>query len=183
MKWTVPGTVIQIEMQETELFPQQLASMFLAGGIQLNQVCSITALEPHAVQNWVKRGFLSPPKNKHYDLEQLCRIITINMLRPALSLEQICGLLQHINGDLKREDDDLIDDSTLYFLFLRLAAHHRQMHTSPDTELWIEEILDSYAEPIPGAKDRVKEVLRIMLTAWAASQLRLAAEQMVSQLF
>lgn len=182
MKWTIPGTTVQIDTQDADKIPQQLSSMFLAGDIQLSQVCSITGLEPYAVQNWVKRGFLSPPVKKRYDLEQLCRIITINMLKPALALEQICGLLQYINGDLEDESDDLIDDSQLYFLFLRLAAYHRQMHNSQGREEYLEAVLADYAEPIPGARDRVEKVLRIMLTAWAASQLRLAAERMTNEL-
>ena len=42
--------------------------------------------------------------------------------------------------------------------------------------------LRDYQEPVPGAKERVEMVLRIMLTAWAASQLRQAAEKMVKEL-
>ena len=183
MKWTIPGTVLQIDPQEADRIPTLLSSMFLAGDIQLSQVCSITGLEPYAVQNWVKRGFLSPPVRKRYNQEQLCRIVTINMLKPALALEQICSLLQYINGDLDDESDDLIDDSQLYILFLRLAAYHRQMHNNQGREEYLTQVLADYAEPIPGARDRVKKVLRIMLTAWAASQLRQTAERMVTQLY
>ncbi len=182
MMWTIPGTTLTVPTTEAAKFPEQLGGMFIAGGIHLGQVCAITGLEPHTVQNWVKRGFLSPPVKKRYDQEQLCRIITINMLRPALSLEQICGLLQYINGSLTDESDDLIDDTVLYFLFLRLAAYHRQMNNSQGREEYLARILDGYAEPIPGARDRVEKVLRVMLTAWAASQLRLAAEKMANEL-
>lgn len=183
MKWNIPGTALQIEEQEIARIPELLRSMFLAGGIQLGQVCSVTGLESHTVQNWVKRGYLSAPVKKRYDLEQLCRIITVNMLRPALPLEQICGLLQYINGDLTREDDDLIDDSTLYFLFLRLADHHRKQQAGQDREDYMAQLLEDYREPVPGARERVEKVLRIMLTAWAASQLRLKAQSMTAQLF
>ena len=180
MKWTIPGTTVQIDTQEAARIPDVFSSMFLAGDIQLSQVCSVTGLEPYAVQNWVKRGYLSPPVKKRYDLEQLCRIITINMLKPALALEQICGLLRYINGDLDDERDDLIDDSRLYFLFLRLAAYHRQNQNSQED--YLSQILTDYHEPIPGARERVEKVLRIMLTAWSASQLRLAAERMTNEL-
>lgn len=182
MKWTIPGTTVQLDAQDAACFPDLLSSMFLAGDIQLSQVCSITGLEPYAVQNWVKRGYLSPPVKKRYALNQLCRIITINMLKPALTLEQICGLLQYVNGNLEDESDDLIDDSQLYFLFLRLAAYHRQMHNTQGREEYLTTILADYAEPIPGARERVEKVLRIMLTAWAASQLRLTAEKMTNEL-
>ena len=182
MKWTIPGTTLQTPTEEAEHIPEQLSAMFLAGGIQLSQVCAVTGLESHTVQNWVKRGFLSPPVKKRYDLEQLCRIVIINMLKGALSLEQICGLLQYINGDLKNEEDDLIDDSTLYFLFVRLAVYHRQMNDSRGREEYLSKVLDAYSEPVPGARARVEKVLRVMLTAWAAFQLRLAAEKMTMEL-
>ena len=182
MKWNIPGTTLQLDPQEVSHLPEQLNAMFLAGGLQLSQVCAITGLESHTVQNWVKRGFLSAPVRKHYDLEQLCRIITINTLKPALPLEQICGLLQYVNGDLQNNADDLIRDSSLYFLFLQLAAYHRQMSGNPHDQSQLDKLLENYHEPVPGAKDRVKKVLRIMLTAWAASQLRLAAEKMVDEL-
>ena len=78
--------------------------------------------------------------------------------------------------------DDLIDDSALYFLFVRLAAYHRQMNNTVGREEYLQKVLADYREPVPGAKARVEKVLRIMLTAWAASQLRQAAEKMVLEL-
>lgn len=182
MKWTIPGTVLQIPRQETDHVEDILSSMFLGGGIVLSQVSAITGLEPYTVQNWVKRGFLVPPVNKRYTLRQLCRIININMLKAALPMEEICGLLQYINGHLNDESDDLIDDSQLYFLFVKLAASHRQMHDEQGRDAYLEKLLADYQEPVPGAKARVDKVLRVMLTAWAAAQLRLTAQQMVQQL-
>lgn len=182
MKWTLPGTVLEVGPTETEHLESVFSSMFLAGGMVLSQVASITGLEPYTIQNWVKRGYLSSPQKKRYTLRQLSRIMIINMLRAALPLEQICGLLQYINGHLDDEGDDLIDDTELYFLFVRLAAHHRQIHNGQERDDYLDKILADYKEPVPGAKERVKKVLRIMLTAWAASQLRQAAEGMVAQL-
>ena len=182
MKWMIPGTVLPIEQTEAEQIEQRIRGMFLAGVIVLSQVANVTGLEPYAIQNWVKRGFLTPPQKKKYSLEQLCRIITINMLRAALSMEDICSLLAYVNGDLDDESDDLIDDATLYFLFIKLAVNHRQMNTAQGREEYLAAVLADYTEPVPGAKERVAKVLRIMLTAWAASQLRQAADAMVKQL-
>ena len=182
MDWIIPGTVLAIRQEETDHVQEMFSSMFLAGGMALGQISHITGLEPYTVQNWVKRGFLAPPINKRYTLRQLCRILNINMLKAALSLEQICGLLQYVNGDLNDESDDLIDDSQLYFLFLRLVANHRQMNTAEGREEYLQKVLSDYAEPIPGARERVEKVLRIMLTAWAAAQLRQRAEKLVNEL-
>lgn len=182
MQWSVPGTVLKCEREETAAVEPQLKSMFLAGGIVLSQVTSITGLENFMVQNWVKRGFLPPPQNKRYNLNQLCRIININMLKNALPLEKICGLLTYINGSLSDESDDIIDDSTLYFMFLKLASKAKNLD---DEKKWQEALYDSmkdYEEPFEGAKERVEKVLKVMVTAYIASRFKTAAENMLENL-
>lgn len=182
MKWTVPGTVLQIRREDADNIEEIFSSMFLAGGMVLGQVASVTGLEPYTVQNWVKRGFLPPPQNRRYSVTQLCRIIHINMLKSVLSLETICGLLEYINGKLDEEADDIIDDAALYFLFVKLAARAKQLD---DPQLWedaLEAALSGYREPVPGAKARIEKALRVMLTAWIASRMRQAAERLVQQL-
>ena len=182
MDWIIPGTTLTATREDAVHIEAQFKSMFLAGGMVLSQVSSVTGLESHTVQNWVKRGFLANPKQKRYTLRQLCRIININMLKSVLPLEQICGLLTYINGNLDDESDDLIDDSTLYFLFVRLAANYSVMHNPQGRDAYLDQLLRDYQEPVPGAKERVRKVLCIMLTAWAAAQLRQAAETMVATL-
>ena len=182
MEWTIPGTILTARAEETPYLEEKFKSMFLGGGMMLSQVAAVTGLESYTIQNWVKRGFLTNPVQKRYTLRQLCRILNINMLKSALPMEEICGLLQYINGNLSDESDDLIDDSSLYFLFVRLASYHRQMKDPAGRDAYLQELLESYPEPVPGARARVEQVLRIMLTAWAASQLRQQAETMVNEL-
>ena len=182
MDWILPGTVLRINQEDAAYIEPQFRSMFLGGGVVLSQVSGITGLEPYTVQNWVKRGFLSPPQQKKYSMNQLCRIININMLKTVLPMERICGMLSYINGELDDDSDDIIDDSKLYFMFIRLAAHYRVMHNQEGRDSLISRELTNYIEPVPGAKDRVEKVLRIMLTAWAAAQLRTVAEQMLSEI-
>ena len=182
MKWTLPGTILTAEREDAHLVEHQFTSMFLMGGIVLSQVAAVTGLEPYTVQNWVKRGFLPPPDHKRYNMNQLCRILTINMLKKVLPMEQICGLLTYINGDLDDAGDDLIDDSKLYFLFVHLAGNYATMHNPVGRDAAIEFALKDYREPVAGAKERVEKVLRVMLTAWAAAQLHDAAEKMVAEL-
>ena len=182
MDWIIPGTVLTIKKEDVSHVEQQFNSMFLGGGMVLSQVTGVTGLESYTVQNWVKRGFLSPPERKKYSLRQLCRIININMMKNVLPMERICGMLSYINGNLDDESDDIIDDSKLYFMFLRLAAHYRVMHNESGRETLIAQELKNYVEPVPGAKERVAKVLRIMLTAWASAQLRLATEQLLKEI-
>jgi len=181
MNWKLPGTELTIQRSEAENVEDMFHSMFLPGGMVLSQVASITGLEPYIIQNWVKRGYLSPPQRKRYTLNQLCRIIHINMLKNALPIESVRELLEYVNGALDREDDDIIDDARLYFLFVRLAARARELD---DAALWQEALasaLEDYQEPVPGAGKRIEKALSIMLTAWLAAKMRQQAESMLEE--
>ena len=180
--WTIPGTTLRGQRSNADRTEDLFQSMFLAGGLTLSQVSTVSGLEPYTIQNWVKRGFLAGPKAKRYDMEQVCRIININLLKGVLPLEQICSLLSFINGDLADESDDIIDDTLLYFMFVKLAARARHIGGDLAWEQALKEATDQYKEPYPGARDRVIRVLRIMLTAWIASSLKLQAEDMIAAL-
>lgn len=182
MNWDIPGTVLQVPRQEAAHIEEQFRAMFLPGGMVLSQVSAITGLESYTVQNWVKRGFLTAPQNKRYTLRQLCRIININMLKSVLPLERICSLLGYVNGQLDDESDDMIDDADLYFIFVRLAVRFKELYREENREAVLDEVLSDYAEPVPGAKKRVKETLRIMLTAWLAARMTREAENMLNNL-
>lgn len=182
MNWTIPGTVLTVPQEEIAHIPEQFKAMFLPGGMVLSQISAITGLESYTIQNWVKRGFLTPPENKRYTLRQLCRIIHINMLKSVMPLERICSLLSFVNGQLDSEADDMIDDSDLYFIFVGLAAKAQALYRTADREAVLDSALADYQEPVPGAKLRVKETLRIMLTAWLAARMTQEAERMLQQL-
>ncbi len=182
MNWIIPGTTLEGRRQEADHIEHLFTSMFLAGGLTLSQVASVTGLEPYTIQNWVKRGFLSPPRGKRYDMEQTCRIINMNLLKGALSLEQVCSLMTYLNGCLTDESDDLVDDTWLYFIFVRLASRVRDIGSNDQWDAALAEITAGYSEPVPGAREKLIKVLRIMLTVWVANQLRLAAETMMTEL-
>ena len=182
MDWQVPGAVLTIPREDGVHIKERFQAMFLAGGMVLSQVSAITGLEGYVIQNWVKRGFLTKPQNKHYTLRQLCRILNINMLKSVLSLPEICRLLGYVNGQLDDESDDTVDDAQLYFMFVELASRSKELYREETREAVLEEVLADYAEPVPGAKERVKEVLRIMLTAYLAARMTQAAEKMLSEL-
>ena len=182
MQWTIPGTTLTGQRENADRVDGLFQSMFLAGGLTLSQVSSVTGLETHTIQNWVKRKFLAPPVNKRYDMEQVCRILNIHLLKGALPLEQVAQLMAYINGDLTDESDDTIDDTVLFFMFVRLAARARHIGGTQEWNAAIGEVMASYREPIPGAAERIARVLRIMLTAWIAGRLRQEAETMIANL-
>ena len=189
MQWIIPGTTLEGLRSNADRTDGLFQSMFLAGGLTLSQVSSITGLEPYTVQNWVKRKFLAPPVNKRYDMEQVCRILNINLLKGVLPLEQIIQLMAYINGDLTDESDDIIDesddiidDTVLYFTFVKLAARARHIGGTKEWGEAIREVLSDYQEPFPGAADRIARVLKIMLTAWIAGRLKQETEDMIKNL-
>lgn len=183
MEWTIPGTVLTGQRDQARWVREQFQSLFLAGGVVRSQVANLTGLESHAVQNWVKRGFVSPPRGKRYSQSQLCRILIINTLKSALPMEKICGLLSYINGQLDDESDDCIDDAELYFAFVRVAARYQGLMEDKEAlGKCIRESLADYEEPVPGARERVEQVLAVMLPAWASAQLQKQAENQLSAL-
>ena len=112
-------------------------------------------------------------------LRQLCRILNINMLRGAMPIERICRLLSHVNGQLNDESDDMIDDSQLYFLFVKLAARIKELDNEKSREQILEQAMAQYREPVPGAGERVRQVLKIMLTGYLAARMQQEAGKML----
>ena len=182
MTWTIPGTTLTAPRSEADRTEQLFQSMFLAGGLTLSQVSSITGLEPYTIQNWVKRGFLPSPVNKRYNMEQLCRILNMNLLKATLPLEEITKLTAYLNGDLADESGDLIDDTRLYFMFVTLAARSRHIGGTETWEDALDQAVAQYREPVPGARKKLRKVLRVMLTVWVSNRLRQEAEQMLTEL-
>lgn len=182
MQWNIPGTTLTGERENADRTDGLFQSMFLAGGLTLSQVASITGLEPYTIQNWVKRGFLPPPQNKRYDMEQVCRLININILKGNMPLEQIVHLMSYLNGSLVDESDDLVDDTMLFFFFVKLASRARYIGGSKAWDDALIEITENYREPVPGAREKLIRVLKIMLTVWCANMLKQQAEEMIAQL-
>lgn len=182
MQWILPGTILEGQRENADRTDGLFQSMFLAGGLTLSQVSSITGLEPYTIQNWVKRGFLPSPKNKRYDMEQLCRLLNMNILKGAMPLEQIVTLMAYLNGDLADESDDLVDDTMLYFFFVKLAARARHIGGTKTWDDALVEVTEDYREPLPGAREKLIKVLKIMLTIWCANKLKEEADHMIAEL-
>ena len=183
MQWTIPGTTLTGQRENADRVDGLFQSLFLAGGLSLSQVSKITGLEPYTIQNWVKRGFLPSPQNKRYDMEQVCRLINLNILKGNLTLDQTVQLMGYLNGNLADESDDLVDDTMLFFLFVRLAARVRYIGGTKAWDDALVEITEDYVEPVPGARDKLIKVLKIMLTIWCANALKAHAKAMMAQLY
>ena len=103
-------------------------------------------------------------------------------LQPGTLTKIVASIVAIENGNLDDESDDMIDDAQLYFLFVKLAARMKEMYEPAVAEQMLEDYLADYCEPVPGAKERVRKVLRIMLTAWLAARMMQETEAMLSAL-
>ncbi len=183
MATTLPGTTIEVSGIEAGVSRRMFDGIFATGGITLSQVSIMTGLEPHVIQNWVKRGFVSSPIKRLYSKNQFARIVIINMLRESLHLDRICDLLGYLNGCLHDESDDLIGDSELYHTYTDMIADSGGVVT--DTAVIrsaAEAAAVGYAEPKPGARRRLVKILQVMAHAHYASLSRNAAEKLLSQM-
>lgn len=184
MRQTLPGTTIEADLSCSGTVAALLDPLFLTGGLMLSQVARLTGLETYVIQNWVRRGFVSPPQHKRYSCRQFCRIATINMLKDALQLDRICTLLSYVNGQLDDESDDLIDDVQLYRYLVDLVALAQSRPAQVENHLgeWCVQVLEDYVEPVPGARQRVEQVLAAALMAYLSGVLRRRAEELTAVL-
>ena len=184
MKSRLPGTTIEMETSHAGGAEALLSPLVLAGGLTLSQVAQLTGLEPHMIQNWVRRGFVSPPRQKRYTRRQFSRILMIGMLRGCMQLDKICSLLSYVNGELNDESDDIIDDWQLYCYACRLIqrAQGQTLAGQEQRRRWCREILADYQEPSPGARERVERCLHIVLTAYLAGQLKQETDELLCRL-
>ncbi|MBQ8533779.1 MAG: DUF1836 domain-containing protein [Clostridia bacterium] len=182
MATILPGTTIEVAQLKNGSSRQMFDGIFAAGGITLSQVSVMTGLEPYHIQNWVKRGYVSPPQKRQYSKNQFARIVIINMLRETLQIDRICGLLGYINGKLYDESDDLIDDSELYHMYTDMIASKGVSGNEQTVIAAAEDAVSGYNEPIPGAKSRLIKILQVMTYAHYASLYRKQAEELLSTL-
>lgn len=178
----LPGTQIDVGIKnygKIDIASEVLDNIFQTGGLMMSQVVAMTGLECYMVQNWVKRGFVSPPIRKLYSKRQFCRIVIINMLKESMPIDMIVKLLSYINGVLDDESDDLIDDAQLYNYFVNMVFLCEQNKTADEA---IDIITQSYVEPVPGARKRLSKVMLIMYNAGLATTYRRKCEQLLSEL-
>ena len=91
-------------------------------------------------------------------------------------------MLSYVNGDLSDETDDMIDDSKLYFMFVALAARMKELRDYEEGAKLLDAYLADYEEPMRGARERVRQVLKIMLTAYLAARMMQETEKMLNAL-
>ncbi|MCH5188563.1 MAG: DUF1836 domain-containing protein [Oscillospiraceae bacterium] len=179
MMYVLPGTNIEVREMSYKSCEELLNSIFLTGGLVLSQVSGMTDCEPHVVQNWVKRGFLTPPKNKKYSKRQFCRIAFINFLKDVMRIDRVTALMEYINGALDDESDDLVDDFTLYCCFASVAGRLEDFRPE-SVRRAVDEVCSQWPDEF--VRGRLSDTLSIMATAYGAARLKSRCDIMIGQL-
>ncbi|MBQ8332014.1 MAG: DUF1836 domain-containing protein [Clostridia bacterium] len=182
MSSTFPGTTIETTSLDRGSSKLLFDGIFATGGITLSQVSVMTGLEPYLIQNWVKRGFVSPPVKRMYSKNQFARIVIINMLREVLQIDRICGLI-HIIGGSPDNPDDLIGDDELYHRYVDMLADTSINITDKRSVLEAAQAACANCnDSLPTARKQLVRILQVMLYAHTASKLRQSAEELFADL-
>ncbi|MDD3693592.1 MAG: DUF1836 domain-containing protein [Oscillospiraceae bacterium] len=171
----LPGTTLPV-------LPQFKADAFEAirpifaispGGLLLSQIAEMTGLGASTIQNWVKRGWVPRPDGKKYGESQVARILLINLLRPAMHLDQIVALLSYVNGSVDDRSDDIIPETRLYGMLCQAIFDMEKSDNLSYSYIrtLTDKLLRDYEGPVPDAPKRLGDALCIMLLNVAASGL------------
>ncbi len=183
MATTFPGTTVEITKFKKGASKALFDGVFAAGGITLSQLCIMTGLEPYLVQNWVKRGFVSSPKNRVYSRQQFARVVIINMLRESLQIEKICNLIKVIGGELEDTADDLICDEELYHRYVDMISECEINFSDREAVLAAaERASENFNGNGIDAKKKLVSILGVMLFAHEAARLREEAEEIIAMM-
>lgn len=118
---------------DTKSFEKYKQMIEIEKGVTLSQICNMTKLEPHIIQNWVKRGYMPHPINKKYFTKHIARILLINALRECMYIDDIGFLMVYINGDVDDESDDIISEEDLFKLFSNLVYEIKDLNKIDET--------------------------------------------------
>jgi len=168
----IPGTIMLREKMGNAIGIEFLKKIyFISDGIKLSQVREITGVDGTTLQNWVKRGWLLNPVNKSYSIDQLARILIINMMRDTVQLSRISFLLKYINGSVESRDDDIIQESVLYDYICKVLDIWSTADGT-DLRVIISDVTRDYDERFGGARRRLERALEIIVRSYQATLIK-----------
>ncbi len=183
MQKTFPGTTIEVLHLQKGASRILFDGIFATGGITLSQVSVMTGLEPYMIQNWVKRGFVSSPKKRVYSKEQFARIVIINMLREAIQIDRICSLIGTIGDVIDDTSDHLKGDDDLYHFYVDMISDSNiNINDEESITEAAKRATAEVTEREANAKRELFKILKIMLYAHTASQLKTSANEILFSL-
>ena len=180
----IPGTVLDRDQADGASglsFLQKI--FFVSDGIMLSGVREITGIDGTTLQNWTKRGWVDNPRGRKYGIDQLARILLINMLRDSMRMDRIASLFAYLNGRVRDSGERVISDSELYDLVCRAAGRlSTAEQEGPDTLRRVcADVAAGFEERSAGSTRRLRKVLEIVLTAYAAGTLKRRADKLAEE--
>lgn len=174
----LPGTEMDFDLKaEENAFSLIEPILSATGGLTLSQLSTLTGLEGSTIQNWIKRGWVTPAVGKKYAERQIVRILLINILRGTMKLEDIAGLMTYINGKVDDMSDDILHDTELYNLMCRLLSVMSRKNLHSRNEI-ADEIDKNLSPDYSGEqRKRLNEALLILILGYRASYYRRQAER------
>ena len=146
----------------------------------LSQIREISGIDGSTLQNWTKRGWVSNAHNKRYNIDQLARILIINMMRDSMQLERIAQLLTYVNGRAGDKSDDIIPESELYDYLCRVIDElvREDLPSTESVRALIKRITANYEERTGGARRRLENACEIIIFAYYATLVRQKANNL-----
>lgn len=181
----IPGTILKrSEMGDSTGLEFLSKIFFVTDGIMLSQIRSISGIDASTLQNWIKRGWVGNSTLKRYGMDQVARILIINMLRSCMQLDKIAFLLHYINGNVDDPEDDIISTSVLYDYICRIIDRLTLSDCVPAKQVrgYVDEVISDYEEKMPGARKRLSKALEIMIIAYYASLMKNRSDAMLAAL-
>jgi DNA-binding transcriptional MerR regulator len=183
----IPGTLMDKYKMGNVTGLEFLNKIFyITDGIMLSQIREICGIDGSTLQNWTKRGWVSNARNKRYNIDQLARILIINMMRDSMQLERIAQLLTYVNGRAGDVSDDIIPESELFDYLCRVIDELVCEEISPDSDNvheLVRKTLTAYEERTTGARRRLENACEIIIFAYYATLVRQKANSLFDKVF
>lgn len=181
MTKNIPGTILELNDENTATFRHLDEIFSVAGGIGLSQIASISGLRGSTIQNWVKRGWVPSPDGRKYSDTALSRVLIINVLRDCMSLDKIAGLMTFVNGRVNDRSDDIVTDRELYNMLSGaiIALEKEQGFAADNVAAYVRQQLGDYTGPLPDSRERLEKALTIMLLSYYSSTIKRQVEQLL----
>ena len=181
----IPGTKLNKSDMGNVTGLEFLSKVFyISEGVMLSQIREVSGIDGSTLQNWTKRGWVANARLKKYNIDQVAHILIINMLRSCIQLDHIAFLLQYINGKIDDKSDDIIRDSVLYDYICRIleTLTRQDVASKASIKEVIREQISDYEEAMAGARDRLANVLEIIVTAYYAALIKRSSDEMLANL-
>lgn len=181
----IPGTKLKKNDMGNVTGLEFLSKVFyISEGVMLSQIREVSGIDGSTLQNWTKRGWVANARLKKYNIDQVAHILIINMLRSCIQLDHIAFLLQYINGKIDDKSDDIIRDSVLYDYICRIleTLTRQDVASKASIKEVIREQISDYEEAMAGARDRLANVLEIIVTAYYAALIKRSSDEMLANL-